>query len=108
MEMNARYLETVIAGKAATLDRGNQQEVDAFNKLMKEYEKLMTIEAEGPKEQQTRSSASLDEQMKVFKEMNPQFNKTFKAKKGKEITSTDGFDMDLRDMANTLNKGKDL
>ncbi len=108
MEINARYLETVIAGKAATLDRTNQQEVEAFNKLITEYEKTISIQTEAPEEKQTKNAASLDKQMEIFKEHSSVFKKDLKTKaSGKEINSEEGFSMDIRDMAKTLKeKGK--
>ena len=107
MEINARYLETVIAGKAATLDRTNQQEVEAFNKLITDYENTISIRTEAPKEKKAKKSASLDKQMEAFKKTTAVFDKDLKTKGGKEIASKDGFSMDIRDMAKTFKeKGK--
>ena len=103
-------METLIAGKAAVLDRTNQQEVDAYNKLMKTYEDLMIMEVNTPKESKQDTKVSLDKQMEIFKKNNPGFSKNIPKgafTPGKEVSTAEGFDLDIHSMREKL-KSNDL
>ena len=104
-EYTAKYLETLIAGKAAVLDRTSQQEVEAYNTLMKRYEEIMLMDAKTPKEVSEKGKIGLDEQMALFKKHNPGFEKSIPKgalKVGKAIDTKEGFDLDIHTMRDKL------
>jgi len=99
----------LITGKAAVLDRTSQEEIDDFNKIMKEYEFLMGMCSDRPKKAVKASGKNLDAQMEIFKKNNPHFGTYIKAPTAdKPLRTEDGFDLDVKAIIGKLNKGETL
>ena len=100
----------MITGKAAVLDRTSQQEVEGYNKLIKQYEDIMLMNTTTPAESKKQGKIGLDQQMEIFKKNNPGFKKDLPKnafKVGKTIDTKEGFDLDIHTMRDKL-KSNDL
>ena len=76
-------MEVNIQTTAATIDRGNQQEVTKFNKLVKDYKELLFFDIPKKPRDENGKVIDLDSKMKTFQETFR--NKTMRGEFGSKI-----------------------